>query len=140
MTADDAEFKRTFTASASEVAVVRHAFAGWLAEHRVNGIRAEDWSLVMSELVANACTASPADSTVDVHATFADGVTLMVRNRSGGTVPKVGRGVTGTALSGRGLLIVEHLTDSLVFDVNGDDVRVVCWASLTPPGSASAAS
>jgi anti-sigma regulatory factor (Ser/Thr protein kinase) len=135
-------FHRTTFPEPCHAGRLRQAFATWLQGHGIGGTDIEDWSLVLSELLANAFRASPDNAPVEIRATYDNGVNLSVRNQSAGRVPHLEPRAAPFATSGRGLLIVERLTEELELRVSGDEVEVSCathaaGSDSTPTGGST---
>jgi anti-sigma regulatory factor (Ser/Thr protein kinase) len=110
------------------VTSVRRNFTSWLSGHGASATDLVDWGLIVSELVANACTASPPGTSIDIEASRREERTVLrIRNRAAEAfLPRVPAAVAPDRLSGRGMLIADRLADGLAFDV-GEQVTVTCW-------------
>jgi len=127
------QLERRIMGQASELTTLRHTFGDWLERSGVEDVELDDWALVFSELVANACAYSPHGSEVSIRATCADRrLTLRVSNRMGErSQPPIPRAVDPLAVRGRGLMIVNHLVDSLIFEADGSEITATCWRRTT---------
>ncbi len=89
--------------------------------------------LAVTELITNAIEASEGSSPVTVQVRHDDDVVeVVVRNRSSARVPCPPEEIDVTALRGRGLTIVHHLSDSLAIDDAGDQVVVRATFNARP--------
>ena len=122
-------FEEQVRADPAELSSLRADFATWLQDEGAPATEIDDWRLVVSELAANACAASPDGANIDVRATNAAGrVVLRVRNLAGvAMVPRVPGAVDPTAEGRRGLFVVDRLTDGVVFEVDDGFVCATCW-------------
>ena len=110
---------------------VRHALARWLEAARVHGERAYDALLVATELVTNGVLHDGGD-----HVTFRawrgrDSVSIEVHTvDSAGPPPAYLRRVDDPLEGGRGMILVEALTDEHAIHVAGAERTVSCRLSL----------
>ena len=134
-------FVRTIPAWDEHAGQLRRAFRRWLIlrrphddidrwERSLSELDDVDrWELAFSELVANACAASPPGSPVGVEAhCVGQRLTLRVTNRRR---PRSNPGVAQRARredGGRGLLIVGHLLDGLVFKTDDGHTIATAWS------------
>lgn len=106
----------------------RRDVVDWLAECEADGDTIERASLIVSELASNAIQAAPGvPYQLRLVTANPDAVELSIRNRTGGGVPPPRgkwRPVDELAIRGRGLSIVDALSDELTVEVVGDEVIV----------------
>src|SRR5690348_4791900 len=100
------EFHWSVEAASYRPSDARHRFVDWLHCLDVTGMPTDDWALVFSELLTNACSASPGPEAVIVHANLIDGrIILRVTNMTTGSVPAVQPRREADDGTGRGLRI-----------------------------------
>jgi anti-sigma regulatory factor (Ser/Thr protein kinase) len=128
-TITDSSWTWTVPAGTRHVRTLRHEVERWLVARGVPPAELEEWALIVSELVANACEHAPPDG--DITVAIADGgggVGLIVQNPvDDGVGPIAPRDPGPSARRGRGLHLVDLLTDDLTIDVACDRVTVSCW-------------
>lgn len=107
-------------AAVDAVPSARHEFSRWLSRVRVERETRDDLALVVTELVTNAVEASPGPrSQIEIRAWIESGpqVVLQVCDRGAGLQltgsPRI---PDARSVRGRGLPIVEALTDRLLVD------------------------
>jgi anti-sigma regulatory factor (Ser/Thr protein kinase) len=119
----------------SSVATARGCLATDLREAGMMAAAIGDAALVLSELLSNAIRhARPLPGCmVRVAWTLSSGsLRVSVSDGGGPTRPRAGR-PSASALGGRGLAIVEHLSSS--WGIRSSDGRITVWAVLpAPPG------
>lgn len=112
----------------------RERFAEWLDEHGVSGSDAEELSVVVSELMANAVAASADDDPIRLWARRAGArVWVEVTNRarrSFGFPPMPATPPDPLGPSGRGLLIVDAFTDRVDAETLDGETRVSAVKTL----------
>lgn len=129
---------REYAGEAATLREARHDVVDFLTECGADKQTVERASLITSELASNAIQAAPgtlyqlALRVVDPNA-----VSLSIRNRSShGTFPPPRaswRPVDDLAIRGRGLAIVDSLTDEVDVEVEGNEVTVTAWFRLVTP-------
>jgi anti-sigma regulatory factor (Ser/Thr protein kinase) len=111
---------------------VRHTVLDWLAGAGFGGEGAHDVLVVVSELVTNGVI-HDAGEDIELHLTKdAKGISIEVvtiGKRSIGEVLQF-RGVTGISESGRGLIVVDALTDVLSIEDNHGRHHVICHVAI----------
>lgn len=119
---------REYAGDAVTLRSARHDVVDWLNQHQADSDTTEQASLIVSELASNAIQASPGISyrlrLVRVGDGFAE---LSITNRTSGTpLPSLGnrRLADFSALRGRGLSIVDSLSDEVTIETITDDVVV----------------
>jgi len=138
-------FEYRFTPSLSFIRLARHALAGWLqAQPEIDVDGADDLLIACSELCTNAIeSAGPTGSVAMRACVDGDAVMLEVEDDGDGgdtewrTAPHNQRDLH--AEHGRGLFIVDRLTDSLDIEVGGGRTIVGCRKAgmLSHPGDTS---
>jgi len=126
-------FRHHYAGDLATLRSARRDIVEWLGKQGVNGEIGERAALIVSELTSNAVQASPGRS-YSVEATrIEDGfASITVRNHPGGQMPpprEKWRPAAQLALKdlsprGRGLLIVESLSDGLTIEHRTDEVVV----------------
>ena len=126
------DFTRKLTPEACDYATLRRQFGDWLGGHDVAASTVADWRLILSELAANACEATPPGGEISVGASVADGrVELQVTNPTAGTpVLTPAPAFDADSDRGRGLLIVDTITDGMEYDIRPDSVSIRCWIAM----------
>lgn len=107
----------------------RHQFATWLCDNSIPPEVLDTWQLVFSELLSNAYRCCPAWGTIHVDAVVNDDrIKLEVHNPTETMeVPRVQHHPDPLSPTGRGLAIIQHLTDGLLIKLADDGVQVICW-------------
>ncbi len=120
MSHESAALNRDYAGDAVTLRSARRDVADWLTQHQADNDTLERASLIVSELASNAIQASPGSSyqlcLVSVDNDF---VTLSITNQTGGSIPpdRANRRVADpSALRGRGLSIVDSLSDELTIE------------------------
>jgi anti-sigma regulatory factor (Ser/Thr protein kinase) len=131
----DRAHRWTAPARIDSVPTLRDEVAGWLREQGTQGPRLDDWRLIVSELVANACQNAPEHTAVTIEACKrGDRVELVVANSIGPEVAAITPANPGSlAHRGRGLHIVDELASGLDIRVSPDSVQITCWLPTDPP-------
>jgi anti-sigma regulatory factor (Ser/Thr protein kinase) len=118
--------------TAEMLSSVRHTVLDWLAGAGYRGERADDVLVVVSELVTNGVIHDGGDD-IELYLTKDDnGISIEVvtiGQRSVREARQV-RGVTGMAESGRGLIVVDALTDALSIEDNRGRRHVICHVAI----------
>ena len=118
----------------------RRRFGDWLDDQHVDPSDAEELSVVLSELVANAVEATPehlGSATVQVRAWCHDGsISIEVTNEAQQPVefpstPGLPEDLLGSR--GRGLLIVDAFTEGVQVETVDGRTRVLAVKTLRPP-------
>ena len=118
-------FERHYPARTDALGAVRDDLASWLGDLDLS-VSSADVTLVLSELCSNAIEASPGE-TFTVRAEPCGGrLTVAVRNPTTASLPPraAWRGTDVLAPRGRGLAIVDLLSDSVVTDTSGGFLTV----------------
>ncbi len=129
---------REYAGEAATLRAARHDVVDFLTECGADDQTVERASLITSELASNAIQAAPGTFyQLAVRIVDPNAVSLSVRNRSAhGTFPPPKanwRPVDELAIRGRGLAIVESLTDEVSVVVEGNEVTVTTWFRLVAP-------
>jgi anti-sigma regulatory factor (Ser/Thr protein kinase) len=118
--------------TAEMLSSVRHTVLDWLAGAGYRGEGADDVLVVVSELVTNGVIHDGGDD-IELYLTKDDnGISIEVvtiGQRSVREARQV-RGVTGMAESGRGLIVVDALTDALSIEDNRGRHHVICHVAI----------
>jgi anti-sigma regulatory factor (Ser/Thr protein kinase) len=118
--------------TAEMLSSVRHTVLDWLAGAGYRGEGAHDVLVVVSELVTNGVIHDGGDD-IELYLTKDDnGISIEVvtiGQRSVREARQV-RGVTGMAESGRGLIVVDALTDALSIEDNRGRHHVICHVAI----------
>jgi anti-sigma regulatory factor (Ser/Thr protein kinase) len=132
-------FRHEYAGDLATLRSARRDIINWLREQGVNGDVGERAALIVSELTSNAIQASPGHP-YTVEATRIDDTfaSISVRNHPGGQKPpprEKWRPVAKVSLQdlsprGRGLLIVESLSDGLTIEHHTDEVTVTARLRL----------
>ncbi|MDZ7677712.1 MAG: ATP-binding protein [Acidimicrobiales bacterium] len=121
-------------ASVDAVPTARHRVSRWLAQARTDRVMNDELALVVTELVTNAVEASPGpDATIEVHGHFDRGPTVVLQVSDHGRGFDLARSLefpAVRAVRGRGLPIVDALTDDLVVERRGDTTVVEITRNL----------
>jgi anti-sigma regulatory factor (Ser/Thr protein kinase) len=123
------DFIRTLTPEACDYATLRRQFGDWLDRHDVAESTVADWRLILSELAANACEAAPPGGRISVGASLTDDrIELQVTNPiDGAPVLTPARAFDADSDRGRGLLIVDTISDGMECEVRPGSVSIRCW-------------
>ena len=130
-------FSRSFGPRDCDYSALRHGFGQWLRELGAEPLVIGDWLLVLSELAANGCAATPAGGVIEVEAACVDDrLELRVTN-------PIDRPVTlrpspaeeHASDRGRGLLIVDAIADHVEYDIDAHAVSVRATTALRPTAS-----
>lgn len=128
---------REYFGESSTLRTARRDVVDFLLECGADGQTVEKASLIASELAANAIQAAPGvPYELRIRIVDPKAAALSVRNHSGGgSVPSPDRWrpVDAAAISGRGLAIVDSLSDEVTVEVDGDQVTVTAWFQLISP-------
>ncbi len=118
--------------TAEMLSSVRHTVLDWLAGAGYRGDRAHDVLVVVSELVTNGVIHDGGDD-IELYLTKDDkGISIEVVTIGQRSVPEAHqfRGDTGMAESGRGLIVVDALTDVLSIEDNRGRHHVICHVAI----------
>jgi anti-sigma regulatory factor (Ser/Thr protein kinase) len=125
---ESAALNREYAGDAVTLRSARHDVVAWLNQHQADSDTIEQASLIVSELASNAIQAAPGISyqlrLLRVGDDFAE---LSVTNRTSGTHPPSRndrRLADASALRGRGLSIVDSLSDEVTIETVAADVVV----------------
>lgn len=125
---------REYAGESSSLRTARRDVVDFLLECGADGQTVEKASLIASELASNAIQAAPGvPYHLRIRIVDPNAASLSVRNHtSGGAVPTPDRWrpVDAAAISGRGLAIVDSLSDEVTVEVDGDQVTVTAWFQL----------
>jgi anti-sigma regulatory factor (Ser/Thr protein kinase) len=125
---------REYAGEASTLRAARRDVVDFLLECGANGQTVEKASLIASELASNAIQAAPGmPYQVRIRVLDPNSTALSVRNHSGGSAvptPDKWRPVDDLAIRGRGLAIVDSLSEEVTVEVDGDEVTVTAWFQL----------
>jgi anti-sigma regulatory factor (Ser/Thr protein kinase) len=118
--------------TAEMLSSVRHTVLDWLAGAGYRGEGAHDVLVVVSELVTNGVIHDGGDD-IELYLTKDDnGISIEVVTIGQKSVREARqfRGVTGMAESGRGLIVVDALTDVLSIEDNRGRHHVICHVAI----------
>jgi len=137
MNATSQELSRVYQGETATLRTARRDVVDFLLECGANGQTVEQASLIVSELASNAIQAAPGIP-YELHLRIVDlnAVSLSIKNRTNGAVPPAQpswRPTDDLAVSGRGLSIVDSLSDEVAVEVDGDEVTVTAWFQLIGP-------
>lgn len=125
---------RDYVGDASTLRVARRDVVDFLLDCGANSQTVETASLIASELASNAIQAAPGiPYQLRIRVVDPNSTSLSVRNSTGGgTVPPpdMWLPVDDLAIRGRGLAIVDSLSDEVTVEVEGDEVTVTAWFRL----------
>jgi anti-sigma regulatory factor (Ser/Thr protein kinase) len=117
---ESAGFNRDYAGDAVTLRSARRDVADWLTHHRADNDTLERASLIVSELASNAIQASPGSPyQLRLVSVGNDFVALSITNQTGGSIPpdrSNRRAADPSALRGRGLSIVDSLSDDLTIE------------------------
>lgn len=134
MSATSPAISRVYLGEAATLRTARRDVVDFLLECGANGPTVERASLIVSELASNAIQAAPGVP-YELHLRIVDpnAASLAIKNRTNGGFPpaqQTWRPVDGLAVRGRGLSIVDSLSDEVNVEVDGDEVTVTAWFRL----------
>ena len=133
--AEDAPFADSVVlrqpAAARQLSGIRSILSAWLEHRSIVPDTAEQLLLVMNEVVINAIDASSPDSSVTVFWSINDDV-VCISARDGGTgfTYTKAEPVGPSSERGRGLTIVEALSDRVSATSDGQHTTVTTWTSV----------
>lgn len=129
-----AAMNREYAGESSTLRTARRDVVDFLLECGANNQTVEKASLIASELASNAIQAAPrVPYQLRIRIVDPNAAALSVQNHAGGgTVPTPDkwRPVDAAAIRGRGLAIVDSLSDEVTVEVDGDQVTVTAWFQL----------
>jgi anti-sigma regulatory factor (Ser/Thr protein kinase) len=129
----NSDFWRNLSSDSCDATGARHEYVDWLNGHDIRPDVVQDWAVVFSELLHNACRASPAGSGITIEASVTDYLSLRVTNLTSGSVPDLRQQhASADQTSGRGLMIASALADRVHIQVTGTQVEVTCTGDLPP--------
>ncbi|MFP4511955.1 MAG: ATP-binding protein [Acidimicrobiales bacterium] len=121
-------------ASVDAVPTARHRVSRWLAQAKTDRVVNDELALVVTELVTNAVEASPGpDATIEIHGHFDRGPSVVLQVSDHGRGFSLGHSPelpAVRAVRGRGLPIVDALTDHLVVERQGETTVVEITRNL----------
>lgn len=118
-------------AAFSELVVIRKDFARWLAHHSIHGSPADQLLVILNEVVTNAIEASPENATITTQWALDDvEVRLTVEDDGPGFRYHRAEPVGPEAVRGRGLTIVEALSDRIQVQNDGNRTTVTTWTRV----------
>ncbi|MDQ6929021.1 MAG: ATP-binding protein, partial [Actinomycetota bacterium] len=125
-----APFEYRFSPTAATVPLARHLFADWLEHLAVDEVERSDLILVASELCANALRHSTGTPGALALRSWADGDAVIIEVEDDGVGFELGEHYDDEipdlyAERGRGLYVVEALTDEISVSRNDDERTVV---------------
>jgi serine/threonine-protein kinase RsbW len=121
---------RSWPADASKLAVIRHELRRWVAPLGLTGDETDDLVLAVDEAVANAVRhAYPADRPGEVELTLwtegsVDSTALCIEITDHGSW-RMQETVTGDAQGGRGMLLMQHMVETVLVHFDGRGSRVL---------------
>jgi len=122
-------------AALRELNGLRAALREWLSDHAIAGELADEQLVVLSELVTNAVEGSPPSASISVcWAVERDDLCISVEDAGLGFAYEAAEPVGSSALRGRGLTIVEALTDRVSVTVQAQRTTVAAWTQLRRSG------
>lgn len=134
MNATSPAMNREYAGDVTTLRTARHDVVDFLTECGADSQTVERASLIASELASNAIQAGPGEPyEMRVRVVDPNAASLSVTNRTAGSVPppqSKWRPVDELAIRGRGLSIVESLSDEVTVEVDGDAVTVTAWFRL----------
>jgi anti-sigma regulatory factor (Ser/Thr protein kinase) len=126
-----ATLNRQYAGEAATLRVARRDVVNWLTECGADSPTIERASLITSELASNAIQAAPGRPyQLRVSAVAPNAASLSIRNHAteGRPPPRADwRPVDDLAIRGRGLSIVDSLSDEVTVEADGDEVVVTAW-------------
>ena len=126
---------REYAGESTTLRAARRDVVDFLVECGANTQTVERASLIASELASNAIQAAPGvPYHLQIHVVDPNAVSLSIRNNTrGGVLPAQDRWrpVDELAIRGRGLSIVDSLSDEVAVKVDRDEVTVTAWFRLT---------
>jgi len=122
------------SADAIELATIRGALRGWLLNRSIVGAKADDLLIVLNEIASNAVDASPPHATMTAR-WWVEGehIVLSVDDSGSGFEYHHTEPVGPTSLRGRGLNVVEALSDRLQVTADGHRTTVTAWTAVEGP-------
>lgn len=125
---------REYAGESATLRAARSDVVDFLLECGANGETVESASLIASELASNAIQAAPGmPYRLQIRIVDGNAASLSVQNHTrGGTPPTRDqwRPVDDLAIRGRGLSIVDSLSDEVTVELDGDAVTVTAWFRL----------
>lgn len=125
---------REYDGQAATLRSARRDVVDFLTECGADSQTVERASLIASELASNAIQAAPGKPyELCVSVVDPNSASLSVRNHTSGPVPppqSSWRPVDDLAIRGRGLSIVDSLSDEVTVEVDGHEVTVTSWFRL----------
>jgi serine/threonine-protein kinase RsbW len=141
--ADSVEYvHRSWPAAPAQLAVIRRDLLGWLAPLGLTSEQKDDVVLAVDEAVANAVRhAYPEGRPGDVELTlWTEGEALCIEVTDHGSWrPAQGEGgtVTGDAQGGRGMLLMQHMVETVLVHFDGRGSRVLLRHRFGRPAEAA---
>ncbi|MFR9801051.1 ATP-binding protein [Pseudonocardia sp. RS010] len=135
---------RSWPANPAQLSVIRHELLGWLAPLGLTTEQADDVVLAVDEAVANAVRhAYPEGRPGDVELTlWTEGEALCIEITDHGSWrPAGGEGgtITGDARGGRGMLLMQHMVETVLVHFDGRGSRVLLRHRFGRPAEDAAA-
>lgn len=134
MNATSPAMNQEYAGDTATLRAARRDVVGFLLECGASSTTVERASLIASELASNAIQAAPGvPYQVRVRIVEPNAASLSVRNHGHGAVPPAHdnwRPVDELAIRGRGLSIVDAMSDRVTVAVDGDEVTVTSWFRL----------
>ncbi|WP_433507717.1 ATP-binding protein [Pseudonocardia halophobica] len=140
--ADSVEYvHRSWPANPVQLSVIRRELLGWLAPLGLSTEQKDDVVLAVDEAVANAVRhAYPEDRPGDVELTlWTEGEALCIEITDHGSWrPTQGEGgtITGDARGGRGMLLMQHMVETVLVHFDGRGSRVLLRHRFNRPADA----
>ncbi|MEU7817642.1 ATP-binding protein [Pseudonocardia sp. NPDC049154] len=140
--ADSVEYvHRSWPANPAQLSVIRRQLLGWLAPLGLSTEQKDDVVLAVDEAVANAVRhAYPEDRPGDVELTlWTEGEALCIEITDHGSWrPAQGEGgtITGDARGGRGMLLMQHMVETVLVHFDGRGSRVLLRHRFNRPADA----
>ena len=129
-----ATMDRDYAGEAATLRMARRDVVNWLSECGADSQTIERASLITSELATNAIQAAPGvPYKLRVSTVAPNAASLSIRNHAtlGGPPPRANwRPVDDLSIRGRGLSIVDSLSDEVTVETDGDEVIVTAWFRL----------
>lgn len=135
---------RSWPADATRLAVIRHELRRWVTPLGLSGDEIDDLVLAVDEAVANAVRhAYPADRPGEVELTLwtenaATGPALCIEITDHGSW-RAQDTVTGDAQGGRGMLLMQHMVETVLVHFDGRGSRVLLRHRFGGPAEQAAA-
>jgi serine/threonine-protein kinase RsbW len=129
---------RSWPADATQLAVIRHELRRWVAPLGLSGDEIDDLVLAVDEAVANAVRhAYPADLPGDVELTlWTEGEALCIEITDHGSW-RMQETVTGDSRGGRGMLLMQHMVETVLVHFDGRGSRVLLRHRFGAPAATS---